>query len=667
MPLERPTCTSLCFLTPTLTLLVVLFLLGGSSSPQLQESQIVQELSSVEGPTEKGTLGVQKIDPTREENEGRFTASLSSPSSSPAAELPDAGSSPTKQHDNNDGANRNGNKERVLSPFSLYYFPKSNVDDAWKARVLRLVERFVVASVTTNERISKRQAKWANAQQTSLHVTGLQTSSPLDASTPSTVTMDGKEDGGASTTPLLMSFVVCVRDWLFDYLVHRYAPSQEPYKRPIALRHRMGELRTWDALLTALTDRYGCSLHISRTCSEGLLLSSSSGLYHRSSSGDPSSLSMRSDASEAVLLVEDLSIRAALMTLPNRSSCQQWSRRTLAVSGEESKFVPSSRTMTLFYTPSTAQQSLGLVAQCAPASQWKTVRLSAETKGLVPVKGWYAVLWGKTKQQGTQVESAVQIVQRYIPVISSCMDRCSDRLASANLFPPPQSPLSPGGGDGAPSTSVRESKAFGPLLASALLFVGVKAPSVGAALPEALSCGTYVIARGRNFGYEFASHPLTRRLLGKQQRDIDRELDRHVRDVLSTFGFDFDRPFDQQPHPPNVTNAYRFLVRDAEASSRETETKQSDETRRERRREQRRRRHGTAFSFLPERYSAEGYATHVGRVLGLDVQSKQCIMNRTLSLSSTRVAAGGGGLLPQLLDQQRKHRWVFEGCSELPV
>ena len=178
-----------------------------------------------------------------------------------------------------------------------------------------------------------------------------------------------------------------------------------------------------------------------------------------------------------------------------------------------------------------------------------------------PQKHWYAVLWGKTRQLAKLgVANAVRIVSRYIPVVSTCVAQCDDELGSSlNIVN-------------------ASGEAFRTLVARGILVLGVQAPSQGTTVPEALSCGTFVVARGRNLGYEFAGHPLTRRF-----RDPRRELDGIVRSLLAQIGFDFTRPWFSQQHPPNISKL--------------------DELR----------------PFLPERYtSVKGHAEHVRHIFGID-------------------------------------------------
>lgn len=464
---------------------------------------------------------------------------------------------------------------------SLYYFPKATVAEDWKQRVNKLFKDIVQLHTQSEPKKKANNAvttEWVHSQhhQTVLHFQSAAVEGP-------TRTPTGKA----------VRFVVCVRDWLYDYLAAQYGPMSTPYQRQPTLRHRMGELRTWSALLAALTSTYGCDVHLTSHCKDVL--------------GNEQHL----QETETVLLVEDLSLSAALQSTNERQQCQQWSLRTLAVAGEESKVAPPSRTFTLFYTPSSAGRSLGFVAEC-----------KAPTTG-VPHKGWYALLWGKTKQYGKQVDQTINAIQKYIPVFSSCIDRCGAELNAANLFPISSDNIS--------ATPTAIGGTFGSLLASAVMLVGPRAPNVGATVPEALACGTFVIARGRSFGYEFASHPLTRRIISKQSSAIVLELDRHVRDVLSQFGFDFRFPFDQQPHPPNITSAYtHFNMADLRSDK-----------------------HSNRF--LPHRYSVKGYADHVGTLLGLE--QGRCRMNASLNEAGTITA---------LLDRSRKSRWVFEGCEKLP-
>ncbi len=148
----------------------------------------------------------------------------------------------------------------------------------------------------------------------------------------------------------------------------------------------------------------------------------------------------------------------------------------------------------------------------------------------IPEKKWFAVLWGKTRQLGKLgVVDAVEIIRKYIPVVSTCVAQCDNDLPVAlNL-------------------ANLSGNAFQRLVSRAVMVVGVQAPEQGTTVAEALSCGTFVVARGRNLGFEFAAHPLTRRF-----RNPNRELDGLVRSILADLGFDFSLPWDAQPSSPDV-------------------------------------------------------------------------------------------------------------------
>lgn len=417
-----------------------------------------------------------------------------------------------------------------------------------------------------------------------------------------------------------VEFLICVRPWLYEllaakfpHLTNRTSKSREldtsNNNTPLPLRGKMGELRTWTSLLDALDRVLGCYMVLSQSCEE------LEGWRHNITVNSTPSLSVKV---LRVFLTEDLSVEwlrqvgktekveASRQHLHRRQLCQQRARQTVAIAGQSSKFFDNQRILPLFHIAQ-HEASLGMVAECRsstnrpdPRKQQRLRSLSATinsetddngygasvnlTSGVPagPLKKWYAVLWGKTGQVGSKVRQAVDAVRKFIPVISSCVgsnEYCDPSLPTLKIRN--VSTLT-GGPIDVPST-------FAAAVRSAVLLIGARAPERGAACPEALACGTYIVARGRNFGFEFAGHPFVRRF--RKPRDFAES----VKNVLvDMWGFNESAEFDQQPQPPDRRRAWIPLLRLAHQNSRH----QREENR-------------YFGKPLPHRYTPEGYSQHI--------------------------------------------------------
>ena len=271
----------------------------------------------------------------------------------------------------------------------------------------------------------------------------------------------------------------------------------------------------------------------------------------------------------SLFLTEDLALFHFYALRGKRSACARAARRTIAVTGGPSKWMPHRRTLPLFHIKEHAV-SLGIVADCPGRNHGGAVASA------IPGKKWFALLWGKAKQLASNgVVEVIKKVQRYIPVVSTCVVRCDSHLPSVQALNV--------------STELFEA-----LVAQAVMMIGVAAPDTGVAAAEALGCGTFVVARGRNFGYEFAGHRMTVRF-----RKPVAEIDRIVRKILAQYGFLFNSSFDEQP-PPNAPAAL-----------------------------------GPLYPFLPPRYSIGGYRAHVRRIFGVDehcrIVDQQSFVQRSLA------------------------------------
>jgi hypothetical protein len=226
----------------------------------------------------------------------------------------------------------------------------------------------------------------------------------------------------------------------------------------------------------------------------------------------------------------------------------------------------------------------------------------------VPAKKWFAVLWGKSRQiSKLGVADAVAIVQKYIPVISTCVVHCDENVPVAlNLV----------------NVSAAE---FRSLLSRAVVVIGAHAPEQGTTVPEALACGTFVVARGRNLGYEFASHPLTRRFRKPKQ-----ELDAHVRSVLTMLQFDFGRSWQRQRNPPNLTLVDHAMREKHKVARSKGEFYEEPRN-----------------YYLPERYtSPDGHARHIREIFGIS-ESCMVIENKSFVQKSLGVPLRAGWKCPK--------------------
>lgn len=316
--------------------------------------------------------------------------------------------------------------------------------------------------------------------------------------------------GQVSTTAL--EFLACTRDWLFD---HVEAAVSGKYIPP---RFRMGEVRTWTSLLRSLAS-LNCHVTFSKACGE------LGGWGHN-----------QSERQRRIFLTEDLSLFHLKRLARQHGSviCRQRASQTVAVAGQRSKIVPNQRVVPLFHIAE-HNRSLGLIVDHQPAR-----------------KAWYVVLWGKSKQNTPSVTDAVRELSKIIPVVSNCLLQCSESLNAAQLT---------------------DTRRFAELVRNAAVLVGVNAPEVGALVPEALAAQTFVIARGRNLGFEFAAHPLTRRFRNPKT------VPSLVLDILKQLGFDPTRPFDQQLSAPNLKHLENVK--------------------------------------LPLRYTITGHAAHIAEVFGI--------------------------------------------------
>lgn len=444
----------------------------------------------------------------------------------------------------------------------------------------------------------------------------LSTPAWLNHTDTSDASLTSDDDNGVA-----VEFLICVRPWLYELLAAKFPHLTRTSKSrgesntsnnntPLPLRAKMGELRTWTSLLDALDRVLGCHLVLSQSCEE------LEGWGHNitATSNSTPSLSVKV---LRVFLTEDLSVEwlrqvgkteklgASRQHLHRRQLCQQRARQTVAIAGQSSKFFDNQRILPLFHIAQ-HEASLGMVAECRstnrpdPRKQQRLRSLSATinsetddngygasvnlTSGSPagPLKKWYAVLWGKTGQVGSKVRQAVDAVRKFIPVISSCVggnEYCDPSLATLKIRN--VSALT-GGPIDVPST-------FAAAVRSAVLLIGARAPERGAACPEALACGTYIVARGRNFGFEFAGHPFVRRF--RKPRDFAES----VKNVLvDMWGFNESAEFDQQPQPPDRRRAWSPLLRLAHQNSRH----QREENR-------------YFGKPLPRRYTPEGYSQHI--------------------------------------------------------
>jgi hypothetical protein len=110
-----------------------------------------------------------------------------------------------------------------------------------------------------------------------------------------------------------------------------------------------------------------------------------------------------------------------------------------------------------------------------------------------PRKRWFALLWGKAKQTGVRVRMELRALVTVVPVLATCAEAC-DALDSASVF----------------NLGLSPRRMHNELIAQAFVMVGIKAPRFGASVAEALACGTYVVAKAEHVPREFHQHPLVR-------------------------------------------------------------------------------------------------------------------------------------------------------------
>jgi hypothetical protein len=416
-----------------------------------------------------------------------------------------------------------------------------------------------------------------------------------------------------------VEFLVCVRPWLYELLALRFAhliprfdikcprPANVSSLRLPPMRAKMGELRTWTSLLDALSQRLGCRVVLSKDCEEleswdhNITASSATGEERRAAPVNVLRAFLTEDLSLDWLKKVRGSTQQRLGASKSVSLCHRRARQTVAIAGQSSKFFDNQRVLPLFHIAE-HHHSLGMVAECfhrglrsrTPSSKHAASEEEDDGNGAAinvstgaptgPVKKWFAVLWGKTGQTGSKVRQAVEAVRKFIPVVSSCVGRaehCDQALPTLKI----SNVTSAGVAVDVPAT-------FAAAVRSAVLLIGPRAPERGAACPEALACGTYIVARGRNFGFEFAAHPLARRF--RKQQDFANI----VRDVLvHQWGFDEGDAFDRQPHPPDRRRAWAPLLR---------QQQQGDSSAQ----------HHTGRP-LPPRYSQEGYVDHIASLFGV--------------------------------------------------
>lgn len=404
-----------------------------------------------------------------------------------------------------------------------------------------------------------------------------------------------------------VEFLVCVRPWLYEFLAPRFphlvsdaphsllAAKQSNMTRsnatPPVMRAKMGEVRTWSSLLGALSDRLGCGVRLSQQCHElphwnhDVVSADAADNDHGQSTPTPPVVRKL-----RVFLTEDLSLdwlrgkntknNSSVITgnptmgnannaaaKASYATCIQRARQTIAIAGQSSKFFPNERVLPLFHIAE-HNRSLGMVAEC-PGQRNGVLYNASSGVPIGPEKRWFAVLWGKTGQVGPRLHNAIHAVRQLIPVVSSCVggrEHCDPALPTLNV---------------APSANVTAT--FAAAVRSAVLLVGIRAPERGAACPEALACGTYIVARGRNLGFEFAGHPMVRRF----RKHVD--FSQHLKDILvHHWGFQQGVPFDRQPRAPDRARAWAVLSRGSHEGRP-----------------------------LPYRYSSEGYVQHIADLFGI--------------------------------------------------
>lgn len=536
-------------------------------------------------------------------------------------------------------------------------------------------------------------------------------------------------DGGSaaavdSKAVVEVEFLVCVRSWLYDFLAPRFPAAvarsasgglDTPNPPPPQMRLKMGEVRTWTSLLTALSLRLGCVVILSKGCSElaawehTYVASSTSAnesatpLQNGGGGGDQEGATT-STATTSVLrvlrvfLTEDLSLdwlknirtppsdHATAATAddssaftPNRSLCRRRAQQTIAIAGAASKFFDNRRVLPLFHIAE-HNRSLGTIAECPTPGERDTsghgdlTSPSGTPTAHAPPKRWFAVLWGKTGQTGSRLRAAVEAVSRYIPVISTCVGSCDPALPALVVDQRMNSSSSVNGGvPGVFAAAIRQ----------AVVLIGIKAPERGAACPEALACGTYVVARGRNFGFEFSGHPLTRRFRKPH------EFVSQFTDVLvNQWGFQTQLPFDAQPHAPNRTSAWAPLTADLFLLNKGHE-----------RPTQKTKQLAVSGRSLPHRYTQDGYVHHIAQLFAIqtsnddaakeerfsaDVQRRpstsqsrhpSCRLNpRTIQFDRRRGGSGDAAVVQQevaghvasVLHEVFSHRWLtwkWDGCA----
>ncbi|CUG08828.1 Hypothetical protein, putative [Bodo saltans] len=236
-----------------------------------------------------------------------------------------------------------------------------------------------------------------------------------------------------------VEFLICVRPWLYEVLAAKFPHLTQKSKSreldttsnnntPLPLRAKMGELRTWTSLLDALDRVLGCHLVLSQSCEE------LEGWGHNITVNSTPSLSVKV---LRVFLTEDLSVdtnavHPFCLFDPRSSVVEVAAVNTVvaravsvAIAGQSSKFFDNQRILPLFHI-SQHEASLGMVAECRRSTNrpdpWRQQRLRSLsattntenddngygasvnlTSGVPagPLKKWYAVLWGKTGQVGS--------------------------------------------------------------------------------------------------------------------------------------------------------------------------------------------------------------------------------------------------------------------------